>query len=72
MAGEHDVELATLLDATRDMTTTTPYADDCERCDTWRWPHAVERDGGWLTCTYRCPCGHTWTCGYAANITVMT
>jgi hypothetical protein len=71
-AGAHDVELAVLLDAGRDITATTPYADDCERCDTWQWPHAVKRDGGWLTCSYRCPCGHAWTCGYAANITVMT
>ena len=32
------------------------------------WPHAVERDGGWITGTYRCRRGHTWTCGYAINI----
>ena len=71
MASGQRVDLADLLDAARDMTATTPYADGCERCGDWRWPHAVERDGGWLTCSYRCACGRIWTCGYAANITAM-
>jgi hypothetical protein len=69
--GDCHIKLAALLDAARDMVITTPYADVCDRCHEMRWPHAAERDGGWLACSYRCPCGNTWTCNYAANITAF-
>jgi hypothetical protein len=75
--------LAELLDAVRDMALTAPFADCCGRCERHpdylapdgdpnyvkpAWPHAVERDGDWLTCTYRCPrCSHVWTCGYSVS-----
>lgn len=44
--------------------------DTCLAHRTW-WPHAAERDGGWITGTYRCSGGHTWPCGYAINIAGM-
>jgi hypothetical protein len=44
-----------------------PLLDTCAAHRTW-WPHAVKRDGGWITGTYRCGRGHTWTCGYAIDI----
>lgn len=78
-----EITLAELLDAVRDMTLTAPFADCCDVCrrhpDYLRpepdgfslepaWPHAVERKGDWLTCTYRCPrCSHFWTCGYSVH-----
>jgi transposase-like protein len=60
------------------MTLTAPYADHCNRCRDQRiragefltlaWPHAVDREGDWLRCRYRCPhCGHQWMCGYAVD-----
>lgn len=68
------VTLAELLEAVRDIALTTPYADSCE-CVTENvtypptWPHKVERNDDWLTCSYRCPhCGREWTCGYSVNV----
>lgn len=75
-ASEH-VTLVELLDAVRDMALTAPYADSCPTCrgktpDNYlqmTWPHAVERKGDYLTCTYRCPrCDQTWNCSYAVNV----
>jgi hypothetical protein len=69
------------LGAIRDMTLTAPFGDSCERCETacsedhdqdctcgftaLSWPHAVERDDGWMTAHYRCAHDHRWTCGWA-------
>jgi ribosomal protein L32 len=51
-----------------DMALTAPYADCCERCGQRAWPHAVDRQGGWLNGKYRClGCEHVWTCGYAVD-----
>lgn len=82
-ANQCGASLAEALEAVRDMVLTAPYADCCDRCRQHpdylgpngdlgylkqAWPHAVVRDGGWLTCTYRCPrCAHTWTCGYSVH-----
>ena len=78
-----EVTLAELLEAVRDMTLTAPFADCCGVCRRhpeylkpggdptylkMAWPHAVERKGRWLKCTYRCPrCSHIWTCGYSVD-----
>lgn len=44
-----------------------PFPHQCGAYRTW-WPHTVERDGGWITGTYRCGRGHAWTCGYAIDV----
>ncbi len=69
------MDLPAFLAAVRDMAATTPYGDRCDSCDQaagewdgrlW-WPHAATVEEGWLTGTYRCDHGHTWTCGYAVS-----
>lgn len=41
------------------------YADSCEKCmRRGVVPHSGIADGQSLTARYRCPCGHTWTCGW--------
>lgn len=79
LANQAGGPLERFLDDVRDMAATAPYADNCEKCeygpdepsDAFRltaWPHAIDRDDGWLTCAYRCAkCGHRWTCGYAVG-----
>ena len=72
-------KLADLLSAVRDMAATAPYADMCSSCarrgpDTeykMCWPHAAEREDGYIRGTYRCGRGHTWQCGYAVAIAGM-
>ena len=71
-AGQGGMELAGFLAAAQDMAATAPYADMCDHCTELAWPHAVKRDDGWITGTYRCGRGHTWTCGYAVNIVLGT
>lgn len=82
-ANQADASLAEVLEAVRDMVLTAPFADCCDRCRQhpdylgpngdvgylkMAWPHAVERDGDWLRCTYRCPrCAYVWTCGYSVH-----
>jgi hypothetical protein len=44
-----------------------PFPHPCGAFRTW-WPHKLERDGGWITGTYRCGRGHTSTCGYAIDV----
>jgi hypothetical protein len=72
------VSLADFLDAVRDMALTAPYGDSCQHCKDpsaddgtymqMAWPHAVDRKGDWLRCTYLCPrCSATWTCGYSVR-----
>lgn len=70
--------LGAFLDALRDMAATAPFGDMCDTCGRdhpqeydMYWPHAAERDGGWITGTYRCRRGHTWTCGYSIDIIGM-
>lgn len=82
-ANEADVGLAVFLGAVQDMALTAPFADCCPRCRQapeyldpagdgsylqQTWPHAVERNGGWLKCSYRCSrCSITWRCGYSVR-----
>jgi hypothetical protein len=68
-AGEHDVELAVLLDAARDMTATNPLRRRLRALRHLAMASCVERDGGWLTCSYRCPAG---TPGPAATPRTIT
>jgi hypothetical protein len=36
----------------------------CRCGDSCYWPHAAARADDWITGSYRCRQGHTWTCGY--------
>ncbi len=64
--------LSGFLEALQDMGLSTPFPADCPECGdragpmkAWQrpraWPYAVERYGGSITATYRCPrCAGTW------------
>lgn len=64
-----ELKLTDWLNAVRDMALTTPYSDGCTECPDpgMYWPHAVERKGNWISGSYRCSRGHTWTCSYAVD-----
>lgn len=40
----------------------TPEPHDPRGDDMITWPHLVKRHGEFITGTYRCKNGHTWTC----------
>jgi hypothetical protein len=40
----------------------------CQCGDSCYWPHAAARADDWITGSYRCRQGHTWTCGYPISI----
>jgi len=48
-----------------------PHGPDGRPCrcgDYCYWPYAAARKTDWITGSYRCRQGHTWTCGYPISI----
>jgi hypothetical protein len=47
-----------------------PGPDDgpCRCGQSCYWPYAAARKADWITGSYRCRQGHTWTCGYPISI----
>lgn len=68
-AGTGGMSAAEFFAAVFDSAFTTPFADNCEICDSPSWPYAVNRDdGGWITGKYRCARGHRWECGWSTEV----
>jgi len=45
-----------------------PDTGPCRCGDSCYWPYAAARTDDWITGSYRCRQGHTWTCGYPISI----
>lgn len=45
-----------------------PDGEPCRCGESCYWPYAVARKAYWITGSYRCRQGHTWTCAYSIGI----